>query len=47
MDGGVVVLKGTVADEQDRRNVVAMALMTPGVYQVRDEMVVRETTAGR
>jgi hypothetical protein len=47
MDGAVLVLKGTVADEQDRRHAEAVARLTPGVRQVRNELVTRETTAAR
>ncbi len=47
MDGPVLVLKGTVADEQDRRHAEAVARLTPGVRDVRNELVTRETTAGQ
>jgi hypothetical protein len=47
MDGSVVVLKGSVADEQERRHAEAVARLTPGVREVRNELVPRETTAGQ
>jgi hypothetical protein len=42
MDGSVVVLTGSVADEREKRLAEAMARMTPGVREVRNELVPRE-----
>jgi hypothetical protein len=43
MDGGVLVLKGTVANEYDRRLAEGMVRLSPGVYDVRNELRVIET----
>jgi osmotically-inducible protein OsmY len=47
MDGATVVLRGSVADERERKLAEAMARMTPGVREVRNELVPRETTTGQ
>ena len=45
MDGRAVVLQGRVVDDDERRLVQNMILLTPGVYQVRNELTV--ATAAR
>jgi osmotically-inducible protein OsmY len=40
MEGGVVVLRGTVATNYDRIVAERMALIQPGVAQVRNELTV-------
>jgi hypothetical protein len=42
MDGETVVLQGSVADEAERRLVEGMVRLTPGVREVRNELVPRE-----
>jgi osmotically-inducible protein OsmY len=43
LDGPVLVLRGTVADEHDRRIAEGIARLSPGVREVRNELKVRET----
>jgi hypothetical protein len=40
LDGPVVVLRGSVADDHDRRLAEALARLTPGVRDVRNELQV-------
>jgi osmotically-inducible protein OsmY len=39
LDGDTVVLKGQVANPEERRIVESMVRMTPGVEKVRNELV--------
>ncbi|TMQ35837.1 MAG: BON domain-containing protein, partial [Planctomycetota bacterium] len=39
-DGTVLVLRGRVPSERDRRLAQGLALMSPGVYEVRNELQV-------
>jgi osmotically-inducible protein OsmY len=39
-DGTVLVLRGRVASERDRRLAEGLALMSPGVYEIRNELQV-------
>lgn len=39
MDGPVVVLRGNVKDERERRLAERLLLLTPGVHEVRNELV--------
>src|SRR5262249_41879607 len=39
VEGPVVVLRGNIADEQERRLAEAVLRMTPGVFTVRNELV--------
>jgi BON domain len=41
MDGPTIVLRGTVADDHERRLAEAMARLTPGVRDLRNELNVR------
>jgi hypothetical protein len=43
LDGPVVVLQGTVADDAERSLAEGMIRLTPGVHDVRNELVVRGT----
>jgi osmotically-inducible protein OsmY len=45
MDGPTVVLRGTVADDHERRLAEAMARLTPGVRDLRNELSVRAASA--
>ena len=47
LDGGTVVLYGTVACEADRRIAERTAMLEPAVRQVRNELVVTAPTADR
>jgi hypothetical protein len=47
MDGPVVVLRGNVADEEERRLAENLARLTPGVRDVRNELVPRDTASGQ
>jgi hypothetical protein len=38
MDGSTAVLKGTVATDHDRKLAAQLALLEPGVYQIRNEL---------
>lgn len=40
-DGGVVVLRGRVADDDEARSVAGMVLLTPGVKEVKNELTTR------
>jgi osmotically-inducible protein OsmY len=42
-DGDAVVLRGSVASEHERRLAEAIARLTPGVFNVRNELQVKET----
>ena len=44
MDGQAVVLRGQVADDDERRLVENMVKLTPGVNQVRNELTMTPTT---
>jgi hypothetical protein len=41
MDGDIVVLQGQVGSEQTRRLMANLAMLEPGVYQLRNELTVR------
>jgi hypothetical protein len=45
LDNGTVVLKGTVADPDQRRLAEKLLLLTPGVKNVRNELVLQESVA--
>jgi hypothetical protein len=45
VDGQFVVLRGTVANEHDRRLAEALARLTPGVHDLRNELGVGAATA--
>ena len=40
-DGGVVVLRGQVADDDEARSVAGMVLLTPGVKEVKNELTIK------
>jgi hypothetical protein len=40
-EGETVVLRGTVADERERRLAENLLRLTPGIHQIRNELVVR------
>jgi hypothetical protein len=46
MDGPTVVLRGTVTDDHDRRLAEALARLSPGVRDLRNELVVNAGQAG-
>jgi osmotically-inducible protein OsmY len=46
VDGPTVVLRGTVSDDHERRQAEALARLTPGVRDLRNELSVRDTAAG-
>jgi osmotically-inducible protein OsmY len=41
MDGGTVVLRGTVVDDHERRLAESLVRLSPGVRDVRNELQVR------
>jgi hypothetical protein len=41
MDGPVFVLRGTVLDEEERQVAADLLRLTPGVYEIRNELTVR------
>jgi hypothetical protein len=43
MDGETLVLRGSAANERERRLAESLLRMTPGVYEVRNELEIRET----
>ncbi len=43
MDGSVVVLRGPVSNDDERRLAENLVRLTPGVHDVRNELQVRET----
>jgi len=43
--GDVLVLRGNVANEHDRRLAQGMASLTPGVHEIRNELTVSEETS--
>jgi hypothetical protein len=43
VDGPAIILRGTVASEYDRRLAEALIRLSPGVYEVRNELEVPET----
>jgi osmotically-inducible protein OsmY len=45
VDGGTVVLSGTVANEREARLVEGMVRLTPGVHSIRNELTPRNLTA--
>ncbi len=45
MNGPVVVLRGSVASDQDRQLAEGMVRLTPGISDVRNELVVRNAAA--
>jgi hypothetical protein len=45
VDGDTVVLRGLVADDHDRRLAEGMVRLTPGVHDVRNELVVATAAA--
>jgi hypothetical protein len=44
VDGPTIVLRGTVADDHERRLAEALARLTPGVRDLRNELSVRGST---
>jgi osmotically-inducible protein OsmY len=38
VSGQTVILRGTVADEEEARRIANMISLTPGVYEVRNEL---------
>jgi hypothetical protein len=46
MDGPVVVLQGSVANDHDRRLAEALLRLTPGVHDVRNELQLQGAAAG-
>ncbi len=44
-DGPTVVLRGKVADDHDRRLAEGLVRLTPGVHDVRNELVIAEATS--
>jgi hypothetical protein len=45
VEGPLVVLRGSVADEHERRLAEALARLTPGVHDLRNELAVRTASA--
>jgi hypothetical protein len=45
VDGTTVILRGTVADEHERRLAEALSRLSPGVHDLRNELSVRGATA--
>jgi hypothetical protein len=45
VDGQVVVLRGTVANDRERRLAESLARLTPGVHDIRNELGVRSASA--
>jgi osmotically-inducible protein OsmY len=46
MDGGTVVLQGTVVDDHERRLAENLVRLTPGVHSVRNELQTRQGPSG-
>jgi osmotically-inducible protein OsmY len=44
-DGGVVVLRGTVPDDHERRHAESLVRLTPGVREVRNELKIQGRAA--
>jgi osmotically-inducible protein OsmY len=42
-DRGTLVLRGIVKDDHERRLAEAIARLTPGVHELRNELAVRRT----
>jgi hypothetical protein len=45
VQGGTATLRGVVATEHDRAVIVQLARLEPGIWRVRNEMVVAEAPA--
>jgi hypothetical protein len=45
VDGNTIVLRGKASSERERRMAEGLVRLTPGVHEVRNELVVRETAS--